>query len=1090
MHLPNLTFSKVFPMSHSLSGPFLVCSLLFTSIYLQGQSVLWQESFDGCAPPSDWIINLDGNQDAIWYVGTPQNANSDGSSIDGTCMLILDDDATGDQTPAWTLSMQTPTFDGTGFSDLRLTADIHFRNYDELVSLKVSVWDGEQYHLLKTYQTASTQTGEQFSEFETFSADLSFYAAPEMHLLIEYDDGNSWGWWAGIDNLLVIGEGTASNVVLENFNGCETPDGWETEIISGDNNWQFGFMDNPNAYDANSMNGSCFAFFDDDILGADAASSTVRLTSPVFDGTEYAHYTLEFDAILRRFEDLESLDILVSNGEEIQNVTSYLYDLGGPQLNQYLNVEVDLSPYRSEEMQVIFQYTDGSGWGWWTGIDNVKISGEGISNDQCTQAILVELDAPCLEGDNETAIFAGPESNCSENAVGSLWYQYESTSSGYLEVKSNARFNDVITAFQGPCDNLSTIQCLDWNEHGFAGEVLRLEVEAGLTYYFRVHGKEKAFGLPRGSLCFELVSIDALPEQPANDLCIDAQVLEYGQNCLSGETYFAGTEGPQPSIDNRARHEIWYQFSAPSIGPFEIRTNSDFADAAILLEGACDALVELASSDKGQQLTTPELIPGQTYYLQLSGAFASLEGSLCVEVVLADPITPPNDECAQAIPVALNTSCTPGSNLGASFSEATPSCEPYPSASIWYEFVAPASGSVFISTGAEFLHTAAIYGGNCDELEEVQCVHHPNTCEGPWESVGLSPGATYYLQIAAANQYYNFENEGTTCVQIWSSDQYEAPEPVQLFANVNCVVDGLGQLEIVISGAENYQIIGNTTGEFLQTGDFYMVIIQAPNGCEWSVSGVVDCGGTSCGFTTTSSQTDVTCYGGEDGSGAVAIDGPNGPYEITWPDGTTGNAQDDLPAGLYILTVTDNAGCTGAAAVEVMEPEAFQVSIDSILGSTIGQESGAIFITPHGATPPYSFEWTQMGVVISTDQNPTGLGGGDYELLLSDANGCTYQTSYNVPVFSSAEEVLVQTQLAIYPNPSSGPFNIEFSQGYPEPFFIEIFAADGRSVSRYYKFVPSAQVLDLNFGRLAAGTYQLQISGNGLFETHEMVLTR
>lgn len=1072
------------------SGFLSLLLVVFSSPWLLGQDLLWQENFNSCAVPSDWLVEQNGNQDAVWYVGTPQNTNSDGSSIDGTCMLILDDDATGDQTPGWTLALQTPSFNGLGYSELRFTADIHFRNYDELSSMAISVWDGSQYHLLKTYQLGSTQTGEQFSEYETFSADLSFYASSDMHLRIDYDDGASWGWWAGIDNMAVLGEGEATNVVLENFNSCAAPAGWTTQILSGTNDWQFGLVDNPNAYDANSMNGSCFAYFDDDILGADAPTSTVRLMSPVFDGTQFATYLLQFDAILRRYEDLEGLDVLVSDGESVQNVVSYLYDLGGPQFNEYESLEVDLSAYRSEEMQVIFQYTDGNGWGWWLGLDNVKVSGQGVANDLCSQAVPIELDAPCLEGENLTAIFSGPESSCSEGSVGSLWYQYEALSSGLVQVVSQARFNDVISVFQGDCDNPILAQCTDWDEHGFGGETLRMEVEAGQTYYIRVHGKDQHFGLPRGNLCIALQSLDALPESPDNDLCSNAQILEYGQNCLEGSSYFAQSEGPAPSIDMLARHDIWYQFTAPSPGPFEVRTNSDFSDAITFFSGSCGAPVELKATDKGQSLITPELLPGATYYLQVSGAFASLEGALCLEVVLADPIVPANDDCQNAIAVELNADCTPGSNLGATFTEQAPSCEPYPSASIWYEFVAPPSGKVFVSTEAAFIHTAAIYQGNCNNLEEIQCVHHPQACAGAWESSVLSPGATYYLQIAAANQYYDFTNQGSVCVQIWSSDVYQESDPVQVFANVECLADGIGRLELTILGAEDYEIVGNTDGEFLQSGDFYLVIIQGANGCEWSVSGQVDCGGTACGFESAITQQEVSCPGGADGSGQVEITGQNGPYEITWPDGSVGALQENLTAGLYILTVTDAEGCVGATAFELEEPAPFQLGLDSLVASTMGNETGGVYIHPAGGTPPYTYEWSFMGSVISSMEDLVGQAAGTYELLLTDAQGCTFSTSYTIPMVSSTEEVQRSKELAIYPNPTAGPFNIAFSKGYPEPFFIEIFSINGRSVSRYYKYVPAAQSLDLDFGRLPAGTYQLEITGNGLHETHEMILSR
>ena len=361
--------------------------VLLVTFSLSAQTVYVDEDFNDCAFPSDWSYNLIGNQDAVWYVGQPDNQNSDGSSIDGSCMLIWDDDATGNNTDDWSMEVLTPVFDATQNSTITLEVDVHFREYGESY-LKVKVFDGTEFVDVATWQYIST--GTQFSEFVHFTADLSFYANPNMQVLFEWDDGQEWTWWAGIDNVSIIGTGNETNILVEDFNDCGLPVGWSTNIQQGENDWQFGFVENGNT-GSTSMNGSCFAYFDDDGLGNEAPFSTAMLISPPFDGTQVAELNLDFDVILRRYTDLEHLGIYVWDGTTATNVVNYFTDLGGPDFTEYIHERIDLSLHRSANMQIVFVYDDGDDWGWWVGIDNVKISGSGMANDLCSNAIDLEL---------------------------------------------------------------------------------------------------------------------------------------------------------------------------------------------------------------------------------------------------------------------------------------------------------------------------------------------------------------------------------------------------------------------------------------------------------------------------------------------------------------------------------------------------------------------------------------------------------------------------------------------------------------------------------------------------------------------------
>ncbi|TVQ43021.1 MAG: hypothetical protein EA362_12185 [Saprospirales bacterium] len=81
-----------------------------------------------------------------------------------------------------------------------------------------------------------------------------------------------------------------------------------------------------------------------------------------------------------------------------------------------------------------------------------------------------------------------------------------------------------------------------------------------------------------------------------------------------------------------------------------------------------------------------------------------------------------------------------------------PSCGDYHGGDEWFSFIVPAGGDVAIQllegsiTNAAF----ALYSGNCNDLEEIQCVDDYLCGSEPmpaWYFENLTPGATYYLRI-------------------------------------------------------------------------------------------------------------------------------------------------------------------------------------------------------------------------------------------------------------------------------------------------------------------------------------------------------
>lgn len=1054
---------------------------------LSAQEVLFSEDFNNCAVPSAWQVEANGNPDAVWLVGMPDNPNSNGETIDGSCMLIFDDDATGDQTPAWKVRLTSPVFDAGDWSDIQLSMDVAFRNYNGGASLSILVFDGNAFQEVAVYQGAGSQTGEQFSDFATFTADLSFYANPEMQIAIEYDDGGVWSWWAGVDNIQITGSGTAKPVLLENFNSCGLPADWISYVGAGDSSWQIGYMNNPNSAAA-SMNGSCFAWFDDDANGQDAAPSLAALFSPVIDGTQYAHFYLNYDLIFRRYSEVESFSVGVydDNTGEVEWATTYLANMGGPQLNEYIHETIDLTQFRRSAMRLVFAYNDGGEWGWWCGIDNIKVTGEGVINDLCETAIPISPDEPCLPMENTFALTTGDSVSCSHAVQAPLWYRFEAAESAWVEAVSNAGYNDVITILEGDCIDLQEVNCTNYDEFGFTGERLFWQAEQGKTYFIRVSGHAGDFGLARGEHCLELKTVSALPQPPANDLCVDAISLEIEGECLPGSNIHASMSAPFPSRNLKSRASIWYAFVPDSQNDLEILSHADFADVLTVYQGECGQLVELACNELGQRLVIEQPQADSTYYLQISGYFATLEGNVCLEINKLPAQDPVNQDCLTAFPLMLGDDCLETSNVGASFSGPPSSCGIYLDAGLWFSFTAPPSGQVAVRTEAGFVHLVSIFSGACNGLQEVFCGINPLSCAEDLIATGLTPGQTYFLRLSSLADPTGMAETGSVCIRLEDGQTVQPYEPLNLVAYTDCYDDGQAKLVVQAEGGTgDYQWEGNFNGEILPHGSNYVVLIRDDKGCEASAGGIVECP-VNCDL-----SVEATAFGENecpnDFAGQITLEtsGGSGPLSFSWPDGSTSQDMDQLASGYYTVTVTDTLACSAIAGGLIPGPPPFLFEIDAIQDAQAGENDGAVSIDFSGGTPPYTFEWYLDGSLVSIEEDPQGLAPGEYSVQITDADFCSeLYEGIVVSTLVNSIQAAEWTYIQLFPNPASEKAFLDWQLAGPASVRITVF----NNASQVLRQLPEQTGTEGRFviplENLASGLYFVK------FQTKERVVVK
>ncbi len=125
---------------------------------------------------------------------------------------------------------------------------------------------------------------------------------------------------------------------------------------------------------------------------------------------------------------------------------------------------------------------------------------------------------------------------------------------------------------------------------------------------------------------------------------------------------------------------------------------------------------------------------------------------------------------------------------------------------------------------------------------------------------------------------------------------------------------------------------------------------------------------------------------GMDGAINTSVTGGQPPYMYNWaPSNLPATAdQENLSAGLHIVTVTDANGCQAIESF-VVDNNIGPVEILPVLNqiTCFGDTNGSIDITVTGGKLPYNFLWSDN----QTTEDAIGLGAGTYTVTVTDANG-------------------------------------------------------------------------------------------------------
>ncbi|MEO6039290.1 MAG: PKD domain-containing protein, partial [Saprospiraceae bacterium] len=307
--------------------------------------------------------------------------------------------------------------------------------------------------------------------------------------------------------------------------------------------------------------------------------------------------------------------------------------------------------------------------------------------------------------------------------------------------------------------------------------------------------------------------------------------------------------------------------------------------------------------------------------------------------------------------------------------------------------VCPAMATVTITEPAALQHSTTLANASCGNNNGSATIMEsggtapysylwsPAVSTGP-SATGLSAG-NYSVTVTDSHgctEVVAFSLTGSPGLQATITD----PVPVSCFGGNNgsvTVVTSAGTPGFTYAWSPN----GGTgaTASALTAGTYTVTVTDA-NMCSATATSTI-AQPPALQHTTTISS--ASC-GLANGSASVAETGGASPYTYAWsPMGGSGSMALNLNTGNYVLSITDQQGCTDTVQVAIMNTPPVQLSITNVVPvNCFGDATGSATAMVAGGTAPFSYAWSPSGGSAAA---ATGLTAGNYQVTVTDAKLCT-----------------------------------------------------------------------------------------------------
>lgn len=460
----------------------------------------------------------------------------------------------------------------------------------------------------------------------------------------------------------------------------------------------------------------------------------------------------------------------------------------------------------------------------------------------------------------------------------------------------------------------------------------------------------------------------------------------------------------------------------PSLNQNVVEELCNLMNGAVDLTVSGGALPYTYAWSSGQSSQDLNGIADGTYSVTVTGSNHCSATAVAVvpdnSVSFAISATPVNNtSCVAnngAIDITLNPS-TPGSGLSYTYAWSNSTSNEDLSS------LSPGVYTVTVSAGGTCTQTASYNVQNNTQAPTLSQAVTPAFCGQNSGSVDLTTSGgqspyTFAWSNATTNEDLTGVTSGAYTVTVTgsngcsTSNSYNIPENVTIpaittaiTANTSCVSNN-GGINLNVTPALTYTFNwsnGQTTQNLQNLpGGTYTVTVSAGGGC--TAVSTVTVPNNIVVVSLSGTPTNVKCFGESTGAINLNVNTGTAPFNYAWTP-AAGNVEDlaNLPAGTYNVTVTDVNGCSASTSFTVTQPAgAVQIMchhVSDITSPTATDGKGSVDIS--GGTPPYTVDWNpggQQNNVVPGVFNINNLTQGTYQVIVTDANGCSAVCSFDI----------------------------------------------------------------------------------------------
>jgi gliding motility-associated-like protein len=306
-----------------------------------------------------------------------------------------------------------------------------------------------------------------------------------------------------------------------------------------------------------------------------------------------------------------------------------------------------------------------------------------------------------------------------------------------------------------------------------------------------------------------------------------------------------------------------------------------------------------------------------------------------------------------------------------------------------------------LSTSGTYSHALQAVNG-CDSIVSINLTVNPVFSSS--SSLTICQGTTtqFYGQTLSTSGTYSHTLQAVTgCDSIVTLNLTVLSSSITLSSsivqgNISCQGDTSGFIQLTVSGGTpSYTYLwsnGATTEDLINLpAGSYSVLITDANGCSITNQSFIT--EPISALSINGNQTNIGCFGGNNGSISINAQGGTPSYDYLWNNGQTTSSINGLSTGTYTVLVTDILNCSTTMTFTIVQPLGEMGLTSTVINpSCLNTSTGSIDISVLNGTPTYNYSWSNG----ETTEDINNLSSGNYIVTVTDALGCVINTTLTV----------------------------------------------------------------------------------------------